>query len=89
MNTKTKVIGGFLLGTAIGAATGLLLAPSSGRKTRKKIKNESKLMADEVISKANESLKTAKKAFDQKLDAYMKKGKSTVDPHLSEVMNGN
>lgn len=89
MNTKTKVIGGFLLGTAIGAATGLLLAPNSGRKTRKKIKKESKRMANDVISKANESLQTAKKAFDQKLDAYMMKGKSVVDPHLSEVMNGH
>ncbi|HEY5691747.1 MAG TPA: YtxH domain-containing protein [Cyclobacteriaceae bacterium] len=89
MNTKTKVIGGFLLGAAIGAVTGLLLAPSSGKKTRKKIKNESKLMADEVITKANESLKSAKKAFDQKLETFMKKGKSAVDPNQSEVMNGN
>ena len=88
-NPETKFLGGFLLGTAIGAATGLLLAPNSGRKTRRKIKNESKQMAEDVIAKTNESLKTAKKAFDEKLDAYMKKGKSTVQPHLSEVMNGN
>ncbi len=57
MNTKTKVIGGFLLGTAIGAATGLLLAPRSGRKTRKKIKNESKKLADDSSQESQRFIK--------------------------------
>lgn len=89
MNTKTKVISGIILGAAVGTATALLLAPSSGKKTRKKIKSESKRLADDVISKANDSLKTAKKAFEERLDTYMKKSEIPVDTHFSEVMNGN
>lgn len=89
MNTKTKVIAGIIVGAAVGSATALLLAPSTGKKTRKKIKEESKRLTDEVVAKANDSLKTAKKAFDRKLDTYMKKSESSVDPHLSEVMNDN
>ncbi|MCB0492041.1 MAG: YtxH domain-containing protein [Cyclobacteriaceae bacterium] len=83
MNTNTKVIGGVILGAAIGAATGLMLAPRSGRKTRKKLKAESKRLANELIEKANESLDSAKKAYNQKVDEYTKNGKSSID-HLTE-----
>lgn len=88
MNTKTKVFGGFLLGAAIGALTGVLFAPRSGRKTRKKIKNESKRLADEMIEKANESLATAKRKYNQRLDEYVKGGKSKID-HLTEAISSH
>lgn len=88
MNTKTKVISGFILGAAVGSVAALLLAPSSGKKTRKMIKEESRRLADEAIAKANDSLKTAKKAFDRKLDTYTRKGEAHVE-HLSDVMNDN
>ncbi|MEQ9413560.1 MAG: YtxH domain-containing protein [Cyclobacteriaceae bacterium] len=53
MNTKTKVIGGFIIGAALGAASGLMLAPISGRKTRKKLKEESRRLPNELIEKSN------------------------------------
>ncbi|MFZ1806928.1 MAG: YtxH domain-containing protein [Cyclobacteriaceae bacterium] len=85
MNTKTKVIGGFIIGAALGAASGLMLAPSSGRKTRKKLKAESKRLANELIEKANESLDSAKKAYNHKIEEYTKNGKSSID-HLTETI---
>jgi len=48
-----KFFGGLLLGTAIGAAVGILFAPRSGRETRQAIKNSAKDLpkfADEVGS---------------------------------------
>ena len=88
MNTKVKVIGGFLAGAAIGAVSGILLAPYSGRKTRKKIKNESKRMADELIDKANESLASAKRAYNKKLEEYAKTGKTGID-NLTESISAH
>lgn len=37
-----KFLGGLLIGTAIGAAVGILFAPRSGRETRQAIKNSAK-----------------------------------------------
>jgi len=79
MNTKTKVIGGIILGAALGTVTGLMLAPRSGRKTRKKLKAESKRLANDLIEKANESLDSAKKAYNHKIEEYTKNGKSSID----------
>ena len=79
---------GFLVGAAVGTAAGLLLAPRSGKKTRMKIKDESKRMVDDVAKKANQSLGRAKKAFNEKLDHYGLKGKAEVDNQL-ETMNSS
>lgn len=88
MNTNTKVIGSLFIGAALGAAAGVLLAPHSGRKTRKKIKAESKRMADELIEKANESLATAKRNYNKKLEEYVKTGKSTIN-NLSDAITAH
>lgn len=79
MNTNTKIIGSLLIGITLGAATGLLLAPRSGKKTRKKIKAESKRMADELIENANESLANAKRNYNKKLEEYVKTGKASIN----------
>ena len=79
MNTNTKIISGFLIGAAMGAATGLILAPSSGKKTRKKLKAESKRLANELIEKANESLEDAKRTYNKKVDNYTKTGKASIE----------
>lgn len=79
MNTNTKIISGFLMGAALGTATGLILAPSSGKKTRKKLKAESKRLANELIEKANESLEDAKRAYNKKVDNYTKTGKASME----------
>jgi gas vesicle protein len=61
MNTTAKIITGLLIGTVIGAVTGLLMAPASGKKTRKDITRKSKKIAKQVAGYvgAGEKIKQA------------------------------
>jgi gas vesicle protein len=52
MSKESNIISGFVLGVMAGAAAGLLLAPNSGKRTRKKIKTKTK----RVINDAKDSL---------------------------------
>ena len=67
MNKEVKILSGFILGAIAGGAAGLLLAPTSGKRTRKKLKRHSRRMvneakdvladvADEAADKVNESI---------------------------------
>lgn len=54
------MLGGIIVGAALGAGLALLLAPASGRKTRKRIGRrlgEMRHMADERIDGTREALK--------------------------------
>jgi gas vesicle protein len=48
MNNAAKVIMGFVLGSLIGMAAGLLIAPTTGKQARKKIGKQSKKIAKQV-----------------------------------------
>jgi gas vesicle protein len=48
MTTTAKVLTGFLAGAAIGTITGILIAPDKGINTRRKIKEESKHLSDDI-----------------------------------------
>lgn len=56
--STTRAIAGFLLGTAVGAALGILFAPDEGAQTRQKIKN-----------KVQDATSDAQEAFNEKMDA--------------------
>lgn len=86
MNTKAKVLGGILLGTGIGLAAGILMAPRSGKKTRKKIISKSREAANHLVDKANDQIAAAKEAYNKKLSRITKNGKSAVD-NLSEAIH--
>ena len=45
MNTGGKVITGFLIGAIMGTIAGLLIAPTTGRRTRKNLEKKSKKLA--------------------------------------------
>lgn len=51
MNNTSKVLVSLASGVALGAALGILFAPDKGSVTRKKIKNKSKKLADDVKHK--------------------------------------
>lgn len=51
MNNTSKVLVTLASGVALGAVLGILFAPDKGEETRKKIKNKSKKMADDVKHK--------------------------------------
>jgi gas vesicle protein len=55
MNTTAKVLSGFLAGAAIGAITGILIAPDRGSNTLKKIKEESKHLKDDIADSVSKS----------------------------------
>jgi gas vesicle protein len=48
METATRFLVGFLLGSLIGASTALLLAPKSGEELRGQIRDEATRIQDEV-----------------------------------------
>ena len=48
MNANGKVVLGFLIGTAIGTVTGLLLAPTTGLRARKNINKKAKKLVKQI-----------------------------------------
>ncbi len=51
MNNTSKVLVTLASGVALGAVLGILFAPDKGTETRKKIKDKSKKLADDVKHK--------------------------------------
>ena len=85
MNTKAKVLGGILLGAALGIVTGILVAPQSGKKTRKKILMRSKEWSNQMKDKANAHINEAKETYNNKLSRITKKGHSFVNDMADAV----
>lgn len=83
MKDTKKFIGGLIAGAAIGIAVGLLLAPRSGEKTRKKLINDSLRLKDDVMSSVDDSLNTLRKQFNHKIDQLAKGSKEIIN-HASE-----
>ncbi len=77
MNSK-NLIGGLLAGAAIGVAIGLLLAPSSGAKTREDIANGSRKLTDSLKGTVQDSIDTLKDRFKSGVDQAVRKGRETV-----------
>ena len=71
--TSLKVAGGILAGAAAGAIAGILMAPDSGKNTRKKIVVKSKEAASKAKNKVVGSVKKAVSAGKQKLGIVEKK----------------
>ncbi len=89
MSKTGNTILALITGAAIGAGLGLLYAPESGDKTRKKIsKNakEAKKKFEKQIQETSEHLsasaKQAKKSFDTKLEDTLKTASSKADDIL-------
>lgn len=59
-----KIILGVLAGIAIGALAGILFAPNSGERTRKKITDKGDDFADLLKDKTEEYLETLKSKYD-------------------------
>ena len=80
---EARVIGGLIAATAIGMAIGLLLAPSSGKNTRKKILDGSMKVKDDFVSSVESSIDALRKQLNAKIDQLAKGGKDVVN-HASE-----
>ena len=77
--STVKVIGGFLAGATIGAVAGLLLAPESGRKTRKKMMDESRRLTDQFTDSMSRTFDSVKDNYNKKLDEFAKRGKVSLE----------
>ncbi|TRX60529.1 YtxH domain-containing protein [Fulvivirga sp. M361] len=62
-NNGLKIIGSLLLGTAVGAVVGLLTAPESGKKTRKKLDGETQKFLSNINQAVGDSLQTLKSSY--------------------------
>lgn len=89
MNSEFKVFGGFLLGAIVGTAAGLLIAPDSGKKTRKMLRDKGEEFKDDLSSTLNESVENAKKNFNKKVDEYSKSGHKILEQLKDSVKTHN
>lgn len=66
----SRFLAGFIVGGAIGAVAGVLLAPRSGEETRKILKDT----ADDMARRADETAKQIKVKADDAVSDLQKKG---------------
>ena len=82
---ESKLIGGLIAATAIGVAIGLLLAPSSGQQTRKKIIDGSLKFKDDFMSSVDSSIEALRKQINSRIDQLAKGGKEAVNSASEKV----
>ena len=68
--SATRFLAGFIVGGAIGAITGILLAPKSGEETRAMLADSAK----EAIEKADKTVKEIQSKADDVVSDLQKKG---------------
>lgn len=90
-NTGSTLLA-LITGAAIGAGVGLLYAPDSGEKTRKKIKDESKKAQDklnkkytETSSNLTEKAKQARVDFETRLEETLSSASHKADDILTAM----
>lgn len=77
-----KFIAGFIVGGAIGAVAGILLAPKSGEETRELLSNSAK----DMIKKADETAKQIQSKADDAVSELQKKGEE-IKGKLQDLIN--
>jgi gas vesicle protein len=79
MSSKIKSLGMFVAGVAIGVGAGILMAPNSGKKTRKRLLDESRKVTDQFADTLTKKLDTVKSSYNKRIDDYAKSGKTVID----------
>lgn len=74
-----KVIGGLLVGAAIGVAAGLLLAPYSGAKARRKLVKGGMKVKKNVASYVEDSIDGLRTQFNDKIETIARRGKEAIN----------
>ena len=80
--SATRFLAGFIVGGAIGAITGILLAPKSGEETRQMLAEGAK----EAMEKADKTVKEIQSKADDVVSDLQKKGEEIKDK-LQEMIN--
>ena len=79
MNTTIKVMTGFALGAMAGAAAGILFAPTSGKKTRKKILHQLDGFKEDITHEVEEKFDHLKDEYNEKLGHLADLSKKGLD----------
>lgn len=82
MSTTSKFLCGFLIGGAVGAIAGILLAPKSGEETRQMLKEG----AADALKKADETVKEIQAKADDVVSDLQKKG-DEIKEKLQNLIN--
>lgn len=80
-----NLIGGFLAGAALGVAAGLLMAPYSGAKARRKLVRGSMKVKKNVVDYVENSIDSLRSQFNDKIDTIAKRGKETINGAAEKV----
>lgn len=79
MKTEVKVILGVVAGAMAGLLTGILIAPDSGKKTRKQLYRKASDTTQDALEALEESYHKAKVAGNEKLHEWMEGAKKVTD----------
>ena len=71
-NDAFKILTGFFIGAMGGLLTGLLIAPDSGKDTRKRITDTANRINHELHDFAEETLEATKKSISETVDELIK-----------------
>jgi gas vesicle protein len=71
-NDAFKILTGFFIGAMGGLLTGLLIAPDSGKGTRKRISDTAQKIQHDLNDFAEETLEATKKSISETVDDLVK-----------------
>lgn len=85
-NKKSKIIGALMVGTVVGAAAGILLAPNKGSKTRQNIAKGTQNLANSAKDLTNDLAQQASNGFANVMNKA-EKASNYVDGQSSAIKN--
>lgn len=84
MNAR-NLIGGFIAGAALGVAAGLLMAPYSGAKSRRKLIKGSQKIKKNVVDYVENSIEGLRDQVNSKIETIAKRTKDTINGAAEKV----
>ncbi len=85
MKKRIQLIGGLLIGVAIGAAVGMLMAPYNGKKSRNMLVKKSKKFGKQLGDVVQDSVESVKETYNKKIDEYADRGISSINTAKEKV----
>jgi len=79
MKNRLQIIGGLLIGVALGTAAGILMAPTSGSKTRNMLMKKSRKLGKEFGNVMRDSIGDIKDNYNRKVEEYASGGVSSIN----------